>query len=61
MECSTKVFVEGALGSKAQMSQPVGCLVVAFAGRHLKNPKKLTGLLASLNTCLLYTSDAADE
>ncbi len=50
MECSTKVFVEGALGSKAQMSQPVGCLVVAFAGRHLKNPKKLTGLLGSLNT-----------
>jgi leucyl aminopeptidase len=50
MECSTKVFVEGALGFKAQMNQPVGCLVVAFASRHLKNPKKLTGLLVSLNT-----------
>lgn len=50
MECSTKVFVEGALGTKAQMSQAVGCLVVAFSGVHLKKAKGLTGLLAALNT-----------
>jgi len=49
MECSTKVFVEGALGQKTQMSQAVGCLVVAFPAREIKNSKKLTGSLSALN------------
>jgi leucyl aminopeptidase len=49
MECSTKVFVEGALGLKAQMASPAACLLVAFWGENLKNPKKLTGTLAALD------------
>jgi leucyl aminopeptidase len=49
MECSTKVFAEGALGLKAQMTSPTSCLVVAFWAENLKNPKKLTGILADLD------------
>ena len=49
MECSTKVFGEGALGLKAQMATVTGCLVVAFKGEHLHNPKKLGGALNPLN------------
>ena len=50
MECSTKVFAEGSLGLKAQMNQATACLVLAFDGSAVKNPKKLTGPLAALNT-----------
>lgn len=50
MECSTKVFVEGALGVKAHMSQAVGCLVITFQADNIKNAKKLTGHLGALNT-----------
>jgi len=50
MECSTKVFGEGSLGIKAQMSTVTGCLVWAFPGSHIKNAKKLSGGLAALNT-----------
>ena len=49
MECSTKVFAEGSLGLKAQMNQATACLVLAFDGLAIKNPKKLTGPLAALN------------
>lgn len=49
MECSTKIFEEGALGLKAQMATVTGCLVVAFKGEHLQNPKKLGGDLHTLN------------
>ena len=49
MECSTKVFVEGALGLKAQMASSAACLIVAFWGENLKNPKKLTGTLSILD------------
>ena len=49
MECSTKVFGEGALGIKAQMSTVTGCLVWAFPGSSIKNAKKLSGGLAALN------------
>ena len=42
MECSTKVFVEGALGMKAHMSQAVGCLVIIFQADDIKSSKKLT-------------------
>ncbi len=50
MECSTKVFVEGALGVKAHMSQAVGCLIITFQADNIKNAKKLTGHLGALNT-----------
>ena len=50
MECSTKVFVEGALGIKAQMNQAVDCLVIAFQAEDIKNAKKLSGHLGALNT-----------
>jgi leucyl aminopeptidase len=50
MECSTKVFVEGALGVKAHMSVAVGCLVITFQAEDISNPKKLTGHLGALNT-----------
>ena len=49
MECSTKVFIEGALGVKAHMSQAVGCLVVTVQSDDIKNAKKLTGHLGALN------------
>jgi leucyl aminopeptidase len=49
MECSTKVFGEGSLGIKAQMSAVTGCLVWAFPGSNIKNAKKLSGGLAALN------------
>jgi len=49
MECSTKVFIEGALGVKAHMSQAVGCLVVTVQADDMKNAKKLTGHLGALN------------
>lgn len=50
MECSTKVFGEGSLGIKAQMSTVTGCLVWAFPASNIKNAKKLSGGLAALNT-----------
>jgi len=49
MECSTKIFGEGALGLKAQMATATGCLVVAFKGENIQNPKKLGGVLNALN------------
>ncbi len=49
MECSTKVFGEGALGIKAQMSSVTACLVWAFPANSIKNAKKLSGGLAALN------------
>jgi hypothetical protein len=39
LECSTKVFVEGALGMKAHMSQAVGCLVIIFQADDIKSSK----------------------
>ena len=50
MECSTKVFGDGALGIKAQMSSVTACLVWAFPANSIKNAKKLSGGLAALNT-----------
>ena len=49
MECSTKIFGEGTLGLKAQMATVTGCLVMAFKGENLQNPKKLGGALNALN------------
>ena len=49
MECSTKVFGEGSLGIKAQMSTVTGCLVWAFPANNIKNAKKLSGGLGALN------------
>ena len=49
MECSTKVFGEGALGLKAQMAVATGCLIVAFKGEDVQNLKKLGGALNALN------------
>lgn len=50
MECSTKVFNEGALGVKAQMAVATNCLVWAFPASCIKNTKKLSAGLSALNT-----------